>query len=168
MSTSLPGGNSGTSKCTKAWRLDEAVLRTHLEVCPLPHPQVPPTPRSGPQKGSKTGTVPQAVLGTNSSTFISEKEVLFPLVHSRYFTLFLGPRAPGQGLVPGRASGWGSLCSIWWGVGTSMGASGFASTTQNCTILPGPQCPHWAPRRGQGWWSEGPREIQYLTRPKIF
>ena len=75
------------------------------------------------------------------------KEVLFPLVHSWYFTLFLGPRAPGKGLIPVGASGWGSLCSTWSG---SEGSGG-----RLCLKHSELHCPAWASVSPLGPW-EGP------------
>ena len=77
------------------------------------------------------------------------------------FTLFLGPRAPGQGLILVGASGWGSLCSSWWGSGDNWRERGpvLSQVLRTPLFCRGLKCPHWTRGRGQDMWSEGPQEI---------
>lgn len=73
----------------------------------------------------------------NSPPFPFKKRFLLPLVHSWYFTLSLGLRAPGWGWSQGGPPSGGPCAVLGGGEGTSMEevGSGFASTTQNSIVL---------------------------------
>lgn len=133
------------SKRTKACRLDEAaVLRTHSRDLSF-------APPWRPQRESKPGTTPRLYWTPAPTPFPKRGFIYFgpQLVFSHYF-LVLGLLGRGWSL-------WGPLgggpCAVLGGgVGTSVGVgAGFVSSTQNSTVLPGPQCPHWAPGRAQDW-----------------
>ena len=83
------------------------------------------------------------------------------------FTLFLGPRAPGQGLILVGASGWGSLCSSWWGSGDNWREPGpvlsqVLRTPLFCQGLSVPTGPMGGARIC------GLRVLRKSMRPKIF
>lgn len=56
----------------------------------------------------------------NSPSFPFKKRFLLPLVHSWYFTLSLGPRAPGWGWSQGGPPSGGPCAVLGGGEGTSM------------------------------------------------
>lgn len=117
MNRSLPGGNSGTSKCTKAWRLDEATVpRTYLQVCPLPHPQVPPTPRSqDPRKYPSQAPPPRLSWAPTPAPSFPKKRFYFLWSTVGISHYFLVPGLLGRGWSPGGPLG-GGPCAVFGGV----------------------------------------------------
>lgn len=76
------------------------------------------------------------------------------MVHSWYFCIISWSQGSlGRAGSPG-ASGWGSLCSTWWGEWGERGLvlSQALRTPLSCRGLSVPT----RPLEGQGWWFEGP------------